>query len=239
MMKLFVAALLVLVLELMPARTYAQSTPMSEELFKTIQALDTQFFDVYNHCDLATISSMIADDLEFYHDKAGLALGRQALLDGLKSNMCNKVTRELVPGTLEVYPIAKYGAVVIGVHRSIIPDPTTMWEKRSLFNCGKTRMGSGRLPVRSALIISQRQSDSGEFQGFSCQPSAFWPGWFEQLIAQVQASLPTPPARCLRCCASARRLEAMSGLSPSLPETAHPSAHAQGRRRARADKPRQ
>ena len=123
MMKLFVAALLVLVLELMPARTYAQSTPMSEELFKTIQALDTQFLDVYNHCDLATISSMIADDLEFYHDKAGLALGRQALLDGLKSNMCNKVTRELVPGTLEVYPIAKYGAVEIGVHRFHHPGP--------------------------------------------------------------------------------------------------------------------
>jgi hypothetical protein len=27
------------------------------------------------------------------------------------------VTRELVPGTLEVYPIADYGAVEIGVHR--------------------------------------------------------------------------------------------------------------------------
>ncbi|HTV56370.1 MAG TPA: DUF4440 domain-containing protein, partial [Terriglobia bacterium] len=40
----------------------------------------------------------------------------QALLDGIKNNICGKVTRELVPGTLEVYPIAHYGAVEIGVH---------------------------------------------------------------------------------------------------------------------------
>jgi hypothetical protein len=31
------------------------------------------------------------------------------------------VRRELVPGTLEVYPIANYGAVEIGVHRFLHP----------------------------------------------------------------------------------------------------------------------
>jgi hypothetical protein len=59
----------------------------------------------------------VADVLEFYHDKTGLALGRQALVDGIKNNICGKVTRELVAGSLEVYPIAKYGAVEIGIHR--------------------------------------------------------------------------------------------------------------------------
>jgi ketosteroid isomerase-like protein len=98
-----------------PAQSQAPATP--NDLFKTIQALDSKFFDAYNRCDLTTLSSLIADDLEFYHDKTGLALGRQALLDGVKNNICNKVTRELVAGTLEVYPIANYGAVEIGVHR--------------------------------------------------------------------------------------------------------------------------
>ena len=121
MKKLVLPALLLLVTAT-AGRSYAQSTSQPEELFKTIQALDTQFFDAYNHCDLKTISSMVADDLEFYHDKTGLALGRQALLDGLKNNICNKVTRELVPGTLEVYPIATYGAVEIGVHRFHHPE---------------------------------------------------------------------------------------------------------------------
>lgn len=32
------------------------------------------------------------------------------------------MTRKLVPGTLEVYPIAHYGAVEIGVHRFYHPD---------------------------------------------------------------------------------------------------------------------
>jgi ketosteroid isomerase-like protein len=98
-----------------PAQSQAPAAP--DDLFKTIQALDSKFFDAYNRCDLTTLSSLIADDLEFYHDKTGLALGRQALLDGIKNNICNKVTRELVAGTLEVYPIANYGAVEIGVHR--------------------------------------------------------------------------------------------------------------------------
>ncbi|HEY4902911.1 MAG TPA: nuclear transport factor 2 family protein [Candidatus Sulfotelmatobacter sp.] len=96
---------------------HAQSMDASDHLFQTIQALDTEFFDAYNHCDLAKMSSMVAEDLEFYHDKTGLALGRQNLLDAIKNNLCGKVTRELVPGTLEVYPIAHYGAVEIGVHR--------------------------------------------------------------------------------------------------------------------------
>jgi hypothetical protein len=46
-----------------------------------------------------------------------MARGRQALVDGIKNNICGKVTRELVPGTLQVDPIANYGAVEIGVHR--------------------------------------------------------------------------------------------------------------------------
>ena len=92
-------------------------TPAPDPLFKTIQSLDTQLFDAYNHCDLLKFGSLIADDIEFYHDKTGLSLGRPALIEAIKNNICGKVTRELVPGTLEVYPIANYGAVEIGIHR--------------------------------------------------------------------------------------------------------------------------
>jgi hypothetical protein len=104
------------------SHAYAQSTTSSDSLFNTVQSLDAKFFEAYNHCDLATVSSMVADDLEFYHDVTGFSPGRQSLLDGLKNNICGKVTRELVSGTLEVYPIVKYGAVEIGVHRFHHPD---------------------------------------------------------------------------------------------------------------------
>ena len=39
------------------------------------------------------------------------------MLESVKNNICGKVRRELVPGTLEVYPMDGYGAVEMGVHR--------------------------------------------------------------------------------------------------------------------------
>src|SRR5581483_6225696 len=38
----------------------------------------------------------------FYHDKAGNTFGRPALVQAIKENICGKVTRELVAGTLQV-----------------------------------------------------------------------------------------------------------------------------------------
>jgi hypothetical protein len=112
---LFLATLLFAPLMRVHAQTTA--TPAPDQLFKTIQSLDTQLFDAYNHCDLEKFGSLIDEDVEFYHDKTGLSQGRQALVEAIKNNICGKVSRELVAGTLEVYPIANYGAVEIGVHR--------------------------------------------------------------------------------------------------------------------------
>lgn len=117
MKKIACALSLVVLFGLFPPHACAQSTEPSDALFKTIQLLDTRLFDAYNHCDLTTMASLVADDLEFYHDKTGLARGRQSLIDGVKNNICGKVTRELVPGTLQVYPISGYGAVEVGIHR--------------------------------------------------------------------------------------------------------------------------
>jgi len=96
---------------------HAQSKKEPDALFKTIQALDTQLFDAYNHCDLATMDAMVADDLEFYHDQTGLSVGKTPFIAAIKQNICGKVERTLVAGSMEVYPLKGYGAVEIGVHR--------------------------------------------------------------------------------------------------------------------------
>jgi len=96
----------------------------SDELFQTISRLDKQVFDAVDRCDMKTESSFWADDAEFYHDKNGLMVGGPQIVDAIKNNLCGKVKRELVPGTLEVYPVAGYGAVEIGVHRFLHP-----WEQ--------------------------------------------------------------------------------------------------------------
>jgi uncharacterized protein (TIGR02246 family) len=87
------------------------------ELDKAVAALDAALFDAYNRCDLEKFASFFVDDVEFYHDQGGVTLGRAALTESVKKNICGKVTRELVPGSLQVYYMKGYGAVEIGVHR--------------------------------------------------------------------------------------------------------------------------
>jgi ketosteroid isomerase-like protein len=96
-----------------------QPVPAAEmaALTQTVTALDTKLFDAYNHCDLKTMGAMVSDDLEFYHDQTGLMVGKAPFLAAIQQNICGKVERTLVPGSLEVYPLKGYGAVEIGVHR--------------------------------------------------------------------------------------------------------------------------
>jgi hypothetical protein len=62
---------------------------------------------------------LISEDLEFYHDIGGVMTSKKQLLEALQKNICGKVTRELLKGSLEVYPINNYGAVEMGYHRFI------------------------------------------------------------------------------------------------------------------------
>ena len=57
-----------------------------------------------------------ADSIEFYHDKAGLSTSKKDILDGTRKNICGKVTRELIKGSIEVSPIPNFGAVELGSH---------------------------------------------------------------------------------------------------------------------------
>jgi hypothetical protein len=89
----------------------------ADELHRTVAALDAALFDAYNRCELETFGSFFTDDVEFYHDKGGLTRSRQSLVESLKNNICGRVRRELLPETLEVYPMDGYGAIEMGVHR--------------------------------------------------------------------------------------------------------------------------
>jgi len=87
------------------------------ELDKAITALDAGVFDAYNKCNLEKFASYFTENVEFYHDQGGVTLGRAALTESVKKNICGKVTRELVPGTLQVFYMKGYGAIEMGVHR--------------------------------------------------------------------------------------------------------------------------
>lgn len=94
--------------------------PVSPDLHRTIARLDSAMFAAFNRHDAAGLQTFFAEDLEFYHDKGGLATYEQTMEGFRKLFAQNKTTglnRQLVPGTLEVYPISGYGAVETYQHR--------------------------------------------------------------------------------------------------------------------------
>jgi hypothetical protein len=99
----------------------AAVTHVPDRAFETIAALDQKLFDAYNHCDLATMGSLVSDDLEFYHDKTGLSVGKGVFLESIRNNICGKTQRELIPGSMQVYRLDNYGAVEMGEHRFLHP----------------------------------------------------------------------------------------------------------------------
>lgn len=91
--------------------------PINNEIYNKIVAMDKAYFDAYNSCDMEKQAALYAEDLEFFHDKGGLSTSKQDVLTGIKNNICGKVTRTLIEGSIEVYPINNYGAIQIGYHK--------------------------------------------------------------------------------------------------------------------------
>ena len=98
------------------ANTYAAHP--QDSLYDIIQHQDSLLFAAYNEHDLNKIKTFFTGDLEFYHDKGGLTNYAQNI-DGFKSNFekNNGLHRELVPESLEVYPVKEFGAMEIGEHK--------------------------------------------------------------------------------------------------------------------------
>lgn len=93
--------------------------PDDQQLYDTIVKLDSIFFGYYNTCgqNLDKYAAFFSDSIEFYHDQSGLSTSKKDIIDATKRNVCGKVTRELVKGSIEVYPLKGYGAVEIGLHK--------------------------------------------------------------------------------------------------------------------------
>jgi ketosteroid isomerase-like protein len=93
-------------------------SPGLKALYDTIAHLDSVFFYAFNTRNFDKLKALISEDLEFYHDLGGVTNYNQNL-DAFKKTFENdrKVRRELVRGTLEVYPIKDYGAIETGIHR--------------------------------------------------------------------------------------------------------------------------
>ena len=106
-----------------PCQLGAQSSEAgsSQSLAETIASLDAKVFDAFNRCadpaQLEAHAAFFADDVEFYHDTGGVTWNRADMLANTRKYACGHYTRELVGGSLSVYPVKDFGAIEQGSHR--------------------------------------------------------------------------------------------------------------------------
>ena len=127
-------------LTLLTSICFYASYSQTDKLYQTVVNLDSTFFNAYNTCDMAKQAEFYSDSIEFYHDKGGLTTSKQDILDATRKNICGKVTRELVKGSIEVSPVPGYEAAEIGMHmfhnnqeKDQIPHPSRfviIWRNR-------------------------------------------------------------------------------------------------------------
>jgi ketosteroid isomerase-like protein len=102
-----------------PAAKPGTSTA-SPELSATIVALDSAMFSAFNAHDAELLATFFTADLEFYHDKGGLA-GFDSTMAGFTRLFTQPETsnmrRDIVPGTLEVHPLGDFGLLESCQHR--------------------------------------------------------------------------------------------------------------------------
>ncbi|SDT00104.1 CubicO group peptidase, beta-lactamase class C family [Mucilaginibacter mallensis] len=148
MKKSYHILLLLLITVLSVKHANAQVSDTSR-LFKTLKTADSLVFSVgYNKCDISQFEQLIGDDFEFYHDQGGYIHTKEGFINSIKTNICSgsfKARRELVEGSLKVYPLYNngvlYAALQMGLHRfyqtnkgkperlSGIAQFTTLWVK--------------------------------------------------------------------------------------------------------------
>jgi hypothetical protein len=97
------------------------------EIYNTLKANDSLLFErAFNKCELQHLDQLISEDFEFYHDIGGITNSKETFIETMTDGICNpknetKSTRELVPGSLEVFLLKNngtvYGAVQNGVHK--------------------------------------------------------------------------------------------------------------------------
>jgi len=92
-----------------------------------VRKADAALWQANNTCDLKLFESVVADDVEFYHDYAGATTGKAKFTALTKNALCGypgEVNRRAaVAGTVRVWPLrvrgrdsAVYGALVEGEH---------------------------------------------------------------------------------------------------------------------------
>ncbi len=98
----------------------------TQQLTDEIEAADAAMFSAFfDRCDIPALSALIAEDFEMIHDKGGrVAASKAEFIKNIEGTCARQKTgedyrarRELIRGSLKVYPVNNYGAIEVGEHR--------------------------------------------------------------------------------------------------------------------------
>ena len=101
------------------------TVPPEPAMTEAIVARDAEFFELFfQGCDPARLRTMLADDVEMYHDKGGLVFtSADTMVAGYAKSCAERQKpdawrsrRELVRASLHVDPVPGYGAIEAGEH---------------------------------------------------------------------------------------------------------------------------
>ena len=159
-MKLLSLRCLLLSIALSSFAVQASDGQDADPLFETIFALDAEVFAAFNACSdpaqLDKHAGFFAPDVEFYHDTGGVTWTRDAMIANTRQYVCGNFRRELIPSTLEVFPVKDFGAIARGSHRFCqfasgecegLADFTIVW-----------RLQDGRWAITRVLSYGHRAS---------------------------------------------------------------------------------
>jgi hypothetical protein len=119
--KIYIPVAFVIALSFIIPSVNAQEkkvAPTSQELYDEIAFMDSILFNAFNTQNMPVFKALFTEDLEWYQDNDGL-ISYETVFKNFETNFSRdfKLTRTLVPGSLEVHPIKNYGAIEIGVHQ--------------------------------------------------------------------------------------------------------------------------
>lgn len=107
----------------MEAQSAGHESSQNFALFEEIRILDSTLFEAFNTGNASTHTDFFSEDIEFYHDKDGFSETKAAIvssfdrLQAARADNSYDIRRELISGSLEVYPMSDYGALQIGRHQ--------------------------------------------------------------------------------------------------------------------------
>lgn len=143
----------------MSGAAQAQDTGAETEasVAANLKQLDAQLFKAaFETCDMDVVTDLLADDLEFYHDRDGLSYTTaDAFIADVKRD-CGGGKRVLVADSLTTHMIGDFGAMQHGRHEfhQVMPDGSSIAREKGVFMHMWKRDDSGGAGWKVSRIIS-------------------------------------------------------------------------------------